>query len=84
MPFYYIYYYSDSLKMEESMEVDIMNDKFLPSASECNEQCHLFANITNTDTALAMMYLQDRQWNLQVIYTTCNYLVPDIQFDVLL
>lgn len=41
-------------------------DENLPSASECEERCQRFAEVTGTDTALAMFYLQDREWNLDV------------------
>ncbi|XP_059172986.1 tyrosyl-DNA phosphodiesterase 2-like [Physella acuta] len=37
----------------------------LPSRMECEERCQTFAEITNTDTALAMYYLQDRDWDVQ-------------------
>ncbi|XP_076437917.1 tyrosyl-DNA phosphodiesterase 2-like [Babylonia areolata] len=36
----------------------------LPSAAECEQRCQRFAEVTGTDTALAMFFLQDRQWNL--------------------
>lgn len=42
------------------------DDDNIPDAKTCNERCQLFANITSTDTALAMYYLQDREWNLEV------------------
>ena len=38
----------------------------LPPAEECEERCQRFAQVTGTDTALAMFFLQDRQWNLDV------------------
>lgn len=41
-------------------------DENLPSAAECEERCQSFADITGTDTALAMFYLQDRNWNVEV------------------
>ncbi|KAL4218066.1 Tyrosyl-DNA phosphodiesterase 2 [Mactra antiquata] len=37
----------------------------LPSAQECEERCQAFASVTGTDTALAMFYLQDRDWNVE-------------------
>ena len=40
----------------------------LPPADECEKRCQEFASITGTDTALAMFYLQDRDWSLDVIY----------------
>lgn len=41
-------------------------DENLPSAAECEKRCQSFADITGTDTALAMFYLQDRNWNVEV------------------
>jgi hypothetical protein len=35
--------------------------------AECLRRCKEFAKITNTDNALAMFYLQDNGWNLNVI-----------------
>lgn len=37
-----------------------------PSGAECLARCKEFAKVTNTDTALAMFYLQDNDWNLEV------------------
>lgn len=45
------------------MEVD---EDDLPSADECQRRSVEFAKITQTDTALAMMFLQDTAWDLQV------------------
>lgn len=42
------------------------SDDDVPSASECEARCKEFADITGTDTALAMFYLQDRDWNVEV------------------
>jgi len=41
-------------------------DANLPPAAECDRRCKEFAEITGTDTALAMYFLQDRQWSLEV------------------
>ena len=41
-------------------------DASLPSAAECDRRCKEFAEVTGTDTALAMFFLQDRQWSLEV------------------
>ena len=41
-------------------------DASLPSAAECDRRCKEFAEVTGTDTALAMFFLQDRQWLLEV------------------
>ncbi|XP_045180890.2 tyrosyl-DNA phosphodiesterase 2-like [Mercenaria mercenaria] len=40
------------------------DESTLPSAAECDKRCQEFAAITGTDTALAMFYLQDRDWSL--------------------
>ena len=37
----------------------------LPSAAECQKRVEQFAEITQTDEALAQFYLQDRDWHLQ-------------------
>jgi hypothetical protein len=44
---------------------DSENDN-LPSGPECLHRCQQFVTITNTDSALAMFYLQDVEWNLEV------------------
>ena len=41
----------------------------IPPADECERRCQEFATVTGTDTALAMFYLQDRDWNLDVRIT---------------
>ncbi len=38
----------------------------LPSADECLQLCKTFADFTETDNALAMMFLQQHSWNLEV------------------
>lgn len=43
------------------------DDANLPSAAECEARCQTFAEITGTDTALAMFYLQDREWIVEVL-----------------
>ena len=48
-----------------------VQDQDLPSAAECEERCQRFAEVTGTDTALAMFFLQDRQWNLDVRVCVC-------------
>jgi len=37
----------------------------LPSGAECLQRCNNFAELTKTDNALAMFYLQDVNWDLQ-------------------
>ena len=46
---------------------DSENDN-LPSGPECLRRCQEFATVTNTDSALAMFYLQDVEWDLEVKY----------------
>ncbi len=36
------------------------------SSADCLKRCQEFAQVTNTDTALAMFYLQDVKWDLEV------------------
>ena len=46
------------------------DDDDIPAREECEKRCQEFAQITGTDTALAMFYLQDRSWDIQVyVYT---------------
>jgi hypothetical protein len=40
----------------------------LPPAAECEARCQRFADVTGTDTALAMMFLQNVDWNLDVSF----------------
>ena len=48
--------------------IDVSDDEAnLPSAAECDARCKEFAAITATDSACAMFFLQDRDWNVQVI-----------------
>ena len=42
------------------------DDSNIPSAAECEARCQQFAAVTGTDTALAMFYLQDREWDVEV------------------
>lgn len=41
-------------------------DDDIPEAKVCQQLVEEFASITQTDTACAQFYLQDRSWNLQV------------------
>jgi tyrosyl-DNA phosphodiesterase 2 len=52
--------------MSDTNSSDENDDANLPSAAECDRRCKEFAAITSTDTALAMFYLQDRDWSLEV------------------
>ena len=40
----------------------------IPSMEVCDARCNQFAEITSTDTALAMFYLQDTKWDLEVLF----------------
>ena len=48
---------------DSDSEVD---ERDLPPAAECEQRCQRFAEVTGTDTALAMFFLQDRQWSVEV------------------
>lgn len=52
----------DSLNDSDTWSQDGENQ---PSGAECLARCKKFAEITGTDTALAMFYLQDNKWDLQ-------------------
>ncbi|VDM30295.1 unnamed protein product [Hydatigera taeniaeformis] len=56
------------------MEVDSSDD--LPSEKECLKRCELFSHLTNTNNALAMMFLQKASWDVeaavQQFYETTN------------
>ncbi|CAL1538597.1 unnamed protein product [Lymnaea stagnalis] len=41
------------------------DDANLPSREVCELRCQMFAEVTGTDTALAMFYLQDRGWIIE-------------------
>ncbi|OWF50295.1 Tyrosyl-DNA phosphodiesterase 2 [Mizuhopecten yessoensis] len=45
-------------------EEDNQDDSAIPSRDECESRCQKFAEVTGTDTALAMFYLQDVEWNI--------------------
>lgn len=40
---------------------------YLPSTEEATRLVNKFAEVTGTDTACAQFYLQDRDWDLQVM-----------------
>ena len=42
------------------------SDNNIPSKEECDARCKEFAEVTGTDSALAMFYLQDREWDVMV------------------
>ena len=46
------------------------DESAIPPAQECEARCQKFAAVTGTDSALAMFYLQDREWDLEVIKIT--------------
>ena len=45
---------------------DSDDDANIPSKAVCEKRCSEFVEVTGTDSALAMFYLQDRSWDLQV------------------
>lgn len=49
--------------MSDSSEDE--KDSQLPSGDECKQRCEAFANVTGTDSALAMFFLQNVKWDLQ-------------------
>ncbi len=55
---------NDSTDEEEDLD--------MPSSAECLNRCREFASITSTDNALAMFYLQDTKWDLQVKFLKKN------------
>jgi hypothetical protein len=52
------------MKNNHSDEESENDDDKQPNGAECFSRCKQFAEITGTDTALAMFYLQDTKWNL--------------------
>ena len=42
------------------------NESTIPSRDECETRCQKFAEITGTDSAMALFFLQDRKWDLDV------------------
>ena len=59
--------YDESFDTKSNHEDEIeSDDEETPSGPECLKRCKEFAEITGTDRALAMFYLQNNKWNLQV------------------
>jgi len=56
------------LSDSENDNEDEDDDENLPSGAECMKRCKEFASITETDTALAMFYLQNNKWDLEVLF----------------
>lgn len=52
---------------------DSESEENIPSKEECEERCQQFAVVTGTDTALAMFYLQDRDWDVDVRHILLKY-----------
>ena len=44
------------------------DEGFVPNAKEAADLVSQFAEVTGTDTACAQFYLQDRDWDLQVLF----------------
>ena len=57
---------SQTFSGTENENEDEEEDENLPSGAECMKRCREFASITETDTALAMFYLQNNKWDLEV------------------
>ena len=56
---------SDS-KTSSNTDSDSDQDANMPSGAECLKRCQQFAEITSTDKALAMFFLQNCKWDLEV------------------
>jgi hypothetical protein len=59
-------------KFQNNDSTDEEEDLDMPSSAECLNRCREFASITSTDNALAMFYLQDTKWDLQVKFLKKN------------
>lgn len=46
----------------------------LPSAQTCMELCETFVEFTETDKPMAMMYLQQNQWDLEVCHIVIQFM----------
>ena len=62
--------YRDYSMASGGTDEDLSDD--LPSAAVCQQRCEEFARIGGTDEALAMYYLQDRKWDVQVSNFKCT------------
>ena len=60
------YFKEDKFK-ESNSESDEEKNENQPNGVECLKRCKEFASITGTDNALAMFYLQDTKWDLEVL-----------------
>ena len=65
---------SDNSSTEEESETEEASaaSSNKPSGAECLSRCKEFAKITGTDSALAMFYLQDNDWDLEVDFKPCT------------
>ena len=57
-------------------------EPFVPDAKQATELVNQFATITGTDTACAQFYLQDRDWDLQVIFRLSLFLIFSLETTV--
>lgn len=67
---------TDQEKHEQSSDIEDQDDEDtsnLPSGAECLKRSKEFAEVTGTDTALAMFYLQDTKWDLEVTFNILFY-----------
>ena len=53
---------------EKDEEIQVEEEKSTPSGAECLKRCKEFAAVTDTNTACAMFYLQDTDWDLEVYF----------------
>ena len=47
---------------------DSGSESDIPSKEVCEQRCQEFAAVTGTDSALAMFFLQNREWDLEVMF----------------
>ena len=52
------------------------DDANLPSRDECEQRCKTFSDVTGADSAMAMFFLQERDWNLEVFICSIWQYVP--------
>ena len=54
---------------------DSSDEGYVPPREVCEARCQEFATITGTDSALAMFFLQDRDWDLDVSWWVLGQVV---------
>lgn len=58
---------------EKEEEIEVEEEKSTPSGAECLKRCKEFAAVTDTNTACAMFYLQDTDWDLEVYFCSAFF-----------